>query len=75
VEQINKNLNLFRNLGYKNGAIELPRIDGAIDCTHIRLTHTRFQDIEEIYRNRKGYFSLNVQVYRSASYILFENYS
>jgi len=57
VEQINENRNLFRNLGYGNGAIGLPGVEGAIDCTHIRLTHTRFQDIEEIYRNRKGFLS------------------
>ncbi|KYQ50663.1 Putative nuclease HARBI1 [Trachymyrmex zeteki] len=30
------------------------------DCSHIRLTHTKFQHINEVYR--KGYFSLNVQV-------------
>ncbi|XP_032682485.1 putative nuclease HARBI1, partial [Odontomachus brunneus] len=49
-------------LGYGNGAISLPGIDGAIDCTHIRLTYTRFEGLDEIYCNRKGYFSLNVQV-------------
>ncbi|KYN09829.1 Putative nuclease HARBI1 [Trachymyrmex cornetzi] len=58
VEQINVNHTLFQNMGYENGATGLPGVDGAIDCTHIRLTHTRFQGIEEIYRNRKGYFSL-----------------
>ncbi|XP_036139626.1 putative nuclease HARBI1 isoform X2 [Monomorium pharaonis] len=61
VDQINENRTLFRNLGYGNGGIGLPGVDGAIDCTHVRLTQTRFQGIEEIYRNRKGYFSLNVQ--------------
>jgi hypothetical protein len=61
-ERKNENYQLFRILGYGNGAIGLPGIDGAIDCTHIRLTHTRFYRIDEVYRNRKGYFSLNVQV-------------
>lgn len=61
-ERRNDNHQLFRVLGYGNGAIGLPGIDGAIDCTHIRLTHTRFRGLDEIYRNRKGYFSLNVQV-------------
>lgn len=61
-ERINENYQLFRALGYGNGAIGLPGIDGAIDCTHIRLTYTRFRNIDEVYRNRKGYFSLNVQV-------------
>jgi len=57
-----ENKRLFRELGYgPGGAIGLPSIDGAIDCSHIRLTHTRFQNLNEIYRNRKGYFSLNVQ--------------
>lgn len=60
--QNNENRTLFRNLGYGNGAIGLPGVDGAIDCTHIRLTQCRLENIEEIYRNRKGYFSLNVQV-------------
>lgn len=57
-----ENKRLFKELGRGPGAIGLPAIDGAIDCTHIRLTHTRFQGIDEIFRNRKGYFSLNVQV-------------
>lgn len=57
-----ENRRLFKELGYGSGGIGLPSIDGAIDCSHIRLTHTRFQNINEVYRNRKGYFSLNVQV-------------
>lgn len=61
-ERQNENHELFKVLGYGAGAIGLPGIDGAIDCTHVRLTHTRFQNLDEIYRNRKGYFSLNVQV-------------
>lgn len=61
-ERQNENHELFRVLGYGAGAIGLPGIDGAIDCTHVHLTHTRFQNLDEMYRNRKGYFSLNVQV-------------
>lgn len=61
-EKKNENYELFKRLGYGNGAIGLPGIDGAIDCAHIRLTNTRFEDIDEMYCNRKGYFSLNVQV-------------
>lgn len=61
-ETRNENRRLFNNLGKGNGAIGLPGVDGAIDCTHVRLQDTRFQNIGEIYRNRKGYFSLNVQV-------------
>lgn len=61
-ERKNANYQLFRALEYGNEAIGLPGIDGAIDCTHIRLTHTRFHGIDEVYRNSKGYFSLNIQV-------------
>lgn len=61
-EAKSENQQLFQNLGKGNGAIGLPGVIGAIDCTHIRLTATRFQNINEIFRNRKGYFSLNVQV-------------
>nr|XP_034192433.1 putative nuclease HARBI1 [Osmia lignaria] len=57
-----QNRRLFNHLGQGNGAIGLPGVDGAIDCAHIRLTASRFNNMEEMYRNRKGYFSLNVQV-------------
>lgn len=57
-----ENKRKFEELGRGPGGIGLPSIDGAIDCTHIRLMHTRFHNIDEIFRNRKGYFSLNVQV-------------
>lgn len=61
-ESRSENRRLFKELGRGPGGIGFPSIDEAIDCTHIRLTHTRFQNIDEVYRNRKGYFSLNVQV-------------
>lgn len=61
-EARSENKRLFKELGRGPGGIGLSSIDGAIDCTHIRLTYTNFQNINEIYRNRKGYFSLNVQV-------------
>lgn len=57
-----ENRQLFRQLGADGNGIGLPGIDGAIDCTHIRLSHTKFQNIQEVYRNRKEYFSLNVQI-------------
>ncbi|KYM96850.1 Putative nuclease HARBI1, partial [Cyphomyrmex costatus] len=60
---IQENRGLFKKLGYRHGAIGLPCIDGAIDCIHIRLFgNNNFQGLGEMYRNRKGYFSLNVQV-------------
>lgn len=61
-DTIRENQRLFKDIGRRDGGIGLPGIDGAIDCTHIRLVSTRFYNIEEVYRNRKGYLSLNVQV-------------
>ncbi|XP_025158423.1 putative nuclease HARBI1 isoform X2 [Harpegnathos saltator] len=60
-DAIRENHNLFKDIGSRAGGIGLPGIDGAIDCTHVRLVGTKLQNIEEIYRNRKGYLSLNVQ--------------
>ncbi|CAL1671761.1 unnamed protein product [Lasius platythorax] len=60
-EAKSENQRLFKEIGYGPGAIGFPSINGAIDCTHVRLIRTRLLDIEEIFRNRKGYFSLNVQ--------------
>lgn len=42
-----------------------PRVFGAIDCTHVKL-QSPGGDNAEVYRNRKGYFSLNCQVVCSA---------
>lgn len=38
-----------------------PNVIGAIDCTHVRI-QSPGGDNAELYRNRKGYFSWNVQV-------------
>ncbi|KAJ3662284.1 hypothetical protein Zmor_006639 [Zophobas morio] len=38
-----------------------PRVSGAIDCTHIKIQSPGGNDAE-IFRNRKGYFSINVQM-------------
>lgn len=64
-EACSENKHLFKEHGYGPRAIPVgfPCINGAIDCTHIRLTHIRFQAIDEVFRNRKGYFSLNIQVW------------
>jgi len=56
-----ENRQLFRQIGAARNVNGLPGIDGAIDCTHIRLTNTRFHEVAEVYRNRKGYFLLNIQ--------------
>ncbi|XP_066585744.1 putative nuclease HARBI1 [Prorops nasuta] len=60
-DKIQETRQMFKELGYGTGAIGLPDINGAIDCTHIRLSSTKLQSVSEIFRNRKGYFSLNVQ--------------
>lgn len=44
---------------------KFPRTIGAVDCTHIPI-RSRGGDFAENYRNRKGWFSLNVQVVASA---------
>ncbi|KAI8420656.1 hypothetical protein MSG28_007895, partial [Choristoneura fumiferana] len=43
-----------------------PRVIGAMDCTHIRITSPG-GDHAELYRNRKGYFSVNVQTICNAN--------
>ena len=42
-------------------ATKMPGILGAIDCTHVPIQSPGGDDAE-IYRNRKGYFSINVQL-------------
>lgn len=39
---------------------KIPRIIGAVDCSHIKILSPG-GDEAEIFRNRKGYFSINVQ--------------
>lgn len=39
---------------------KFPRVNGAIDCTHVRIQSPGGENAE-IYRNRKGYFSINTQ--------------
>ncbi|KAB0805309.1 hypothetical protein PPYR_02279 [Photinus pyralis] len=46
--------------GFYNIA-RFPRVLGAIDCTHVRIKSPGGERAEN-FRNRKGYFSLNVQV-------------
>lgn len=43
-----------------------PRVIGAIDCTHIRIQSPGGNNAE-LFRNRKGYFSINTQVVCDAS--------
>lgn len=45
---------------------EFPFTIGAIDCTHVKI-NSPGGDMGEVFRNRKGYFSLNVQTISSAS--------
>lgn len=39
-----------------------PSVIGCIDCTHVRIANPGGNN-GEVFRNRKGWFSLNVQVY------------
>ncbi|KAB0796380.1 hypothetical protein PPYR_10441, partial [Photinus pyralis] len=54
----NENFRRVAN-GFHNLA-RFPNVVGAIDCTHIRI-HSPGGDNAEHFRNRKGWFSLNVQ--------------
>lgn len=49
-----------RVMGQFQAIAGMPAIIGAIDCTHIKICRPP-GDRPELYRNRKGYFSLNVQ--------------
>lgn len=40
---------------------KFPGVTGCLDCTHVRIKSPGGDDAE-VYRNRKGYFSINVQV-------------
>ncbi|XP_037302325.1 putative nuclease HARBI1 [Manduca sexta] len=45
---------------------KFPRAIGAMDCTHVRITSPG-GDQAEIFRNRKGYFCINVQTICNAN--------
>lgn len=45
---------------------QFPQVIAVIDCTHIRI-QSPSRDIGEQYRNRKGYFSFNVQAVCSSN--------
>ncbi|XP_063222184.1 putative nuclease HARBI1 [Bacillus rossius redtenbacheri] len=51
----------FVLLGRVGGVDGIPGIDGAIDCTHIKIVDTPGRHHGEAYRNRKTFFSINVQ--------------
>uniref|UniRef100_A0A2A4IXI2 DDE Tnp4 domain-containing protein n=1 Tax=Heliothis virescens TaxID=7102 RepID=A0A2A4IXI2_HELVI len=51
----------FAQLGQYDGHPGLRNVDGAIDCTHIRIVNTPGVEHHEAFRNRKSYFSINVQ--------------
>ncbi|XP_048488930.1 putative nuclease HARBI1 [Plutella xylostella] len=53
--------NAFEDLGATRNLPGLPDIVGAIDCTHIKITRPRRIEHSEAYRNRHGWFSINVQ--------------
>lgn len=50
-------------------ASKLPGVIGAIDCTHVPIQSPGGDDAE-IYRNRKGYFSINVQLVCDQQYYI-----
>lgn len=55
-------------LGFYNIA-KFPKVIGALDCTHIKIISPGGSHAE-IYRNRKGYMSLNVQAICNADLML-----
>ncbi|KAJ8965807.1 hypothetical protein NQ317_000435 [Molorchus minor] len=59
-EEIERNKRNFYRIA------KFPRVIGAIDCTHIKIISPGGANAEN-FRNRKGYFSLNVQVVGDAN--------
>ncbi|VVC98842.1 unnamed protein product [Leptidea sinapis] len=53
---------MFQEMGRHGRWPGLPGIDGAIDCTHVKIMSTPKCQHHEVYPNRKSYFSINVQV-------------
>ncbi|KAF9818152.1 hypothetical protein SFRURICE_003893 [Spodoptera frugiperda] len=51
----------FAQLGQCQQNPGLRNVDGVIDCTHIKIVNTPGVEHHEAYRNRKSYFSVNVQ--------------
>ena len=48
-----------------------PNVVGALDCTHVSI-NSPGGDEGELYRNRKGYFSLNVQAVVNARLVILD---
>lgn len=61
-QEASVNRQLFKELGRCGHWPGLPGIDGAIDCTHVKIVSTPGCQHHEVYRNRKSDFSINVQV-------------
>ncbi|KAL0879788.1 hypothetical protein ABMA27_003499 [Loxostege sticticalis] len=59
-QEIRRNQNEFYQIA------RFPRVIGAMDCTHVRISSPG-GDQAELFRNRKGYFSINVQTICNAN--------
>lgn len=59
-QEIRRNQNEFYQIA------RFPRVIGAMDCTHVRISSPG-GDQAELFRNRKGYFSINVQTLCNAN--------
>jgi len=65
-EQKRQNVRLFQAIA------GFPGVSACIDCTHIKIANPG-GDNAEVFRNRKGHFSFNVQVRFSTIYIYLLN--
>ncbi|XP_074038075.1 putative nuclease HARBI1 isoform X1 [Leptinotarsa decemlineata] len=59
----NENEVSFKRIQFYNKA-SLPRVIGSLDCTHIKI-QSPGKNNAELFRNQKGYFSINVQTVSS----------
>lgn len=59
--EAHRNRELFKDLGKHRQWPGLPGIDGAIDCTHVKIVSTPGCEHHEVFRNRKCDFSINTQ--------------